>query len=96
MSITQEQINKLAINLNKLKSKDEEKLLKSVNFLLKYVDLLNEVDTTNIPSTINIISKKNNILRKDDISPDILPKDLLNCSPQKVIANQIAVNDIMK
>ncbi len=96
MSITQEQINKLAINLNKLHPKDEEKLLNSVNFLLKYVDSLNEVDTKDIIPTINIISKKDNILRKDEIASDILPKDMLNCSPQKVIANQIAVNDIMK
>lgn len=96
MSITQEQINKLTKNLNKLNPKNEEKLLKSINSLLKYVDLLNEVDTKDINPTINIISKNNNTLRDDYINSDIASKDLLNCSPQKVIANQIAVNDIMK
>ena len=96
MSITQEQIRKIAKNLAKVHTKNEEKLQKDMNSILDYIDLLNEVDTTWVTPTVSVVSKPENILRKDEIKTKNTRQELLNCSKQKIIANQIAVADIMK
>ena len=96
MSITQEQIRKIAKNLAKVHTKNEEKLQKDMNSILDYIDLLNEVDTTWVTPTVSVVSKPENILRKDEIKTKNTRQELLNCSKQKIIANQIAVVDIMK
>ncbi len=94
MSLTQEQIEKLSKNLSKIKL-DNEKLGQDINGILKYINLLNEVNTTWVKPTISVIDSEN-ILREDIEIRSIDPKDLLACSNQKVIANQIAVSNIMK
>lgn len=96
MSITQEQIKKISRNLTKLAPRNEEKLAHSISSILTYIDLLNEVDTKNIVPTISVISKKNWDLKNDIEVRNITPISLLKCSPQKIIANQIAISDIMK
>ncbi len=95
MSVTQEQIEKLSKNLSKI-NVNSEKLTWDVNWILKYIDLLNEVDTNWIKATISVIETKS-ILR-EDINKDkgISKKELLDCSNQKVIADQIAITNIMK
>lgn len=95
MSITQEQIKKISKNLAKLYPKNEERLANSINSILSYIDLLNEVDTTGVKPTVSVVWKKTG-LKKDIEKRNIEPVSLLKCSPQKVIANQIAVSDIMK
>lgn len=95
MSITQEQIRKIAKNLAKLNTTHEEKIFKDVNSILGYIDLLNEVDTTWVEPTVSVITK-NNSLREDNIKPKTSREELLSCSKQKIIANQIAVDNIMK
>ncbi len=95
MTITQEQVRKISKNLAKLHPKNEEKLSQNMTSILDYIDLLNEVDTTWIAPTVSVISKTKNDLRKDIEKREIVPIDLLKCSPQKIIANQIAVSDIM-
>lgn len=94
MSLTQEQIEKLSKNLSKIKL-DNEKLGQDINWILDYIDLLNEVDTTWINPTVSVVEIENS-MRKDVEVRNIEPKDLLDCSNQKVIANQIAVSNIMK
>lgn len=96
MTITQEQIIKISKNLAKLHPQNEEKLASSMNSILEYVDLLNEVNTEGINPTISVISKENIQLKDDEEKRDIKPLDLLKCSSQKIIANQIAVSDIMR
>lgn len=96
MTITQEQILKLSKNLAKLHPQNEEKLAMSMSSILDYIDLLNEVDTSWVEPTISVISKKSSELKEDVEKRNITPSELLKCSPQKVIANQIAVSDIMK
>ena len=96
MSITQEEIRRISKNLAKLTPKNEEKLLWSINSILKYVDLLNEIDTTGVTPTISVVAKNQNDFKKDVEKREISPGSLLACSPQRVIANQIAVSDIMK
>ncbi len=94
MSLTQEQIEKLSKNLSKIRI-DNEKLAQDVNWILHYVDLLNEVDTTGVKCTTSVIESES-ILREDIEKREVEPKDLLACSKQKVIANQIAISNIMK
>ncbi len=96
MSITQEEIHKIAKNLSKLEPKNEEKLVGSINSILKYVSLLNEIDTSNVTPTVNVISKAQHPLKDDEEKREFSPSSLLACSEQKVIANQIAISDIMK
>lgn len=94
MSLTQEQIEKLSKNLSKIEIV-EPKLGEDINNILSYIDLLNEVDTTWIEPTVSVIDSEN-ILRKDlEKEKNVTPKELLSCSPQKVIANQIAISNIM-
>lgn len=95
MSLTQEQIEKLSKSLSKLKI-NNEKIAKDLDWILNYVDLLNEVDTTWVKPTVSVIESKN-ILREDKIiEKNITRKELLNCSNQKIIAEQIAISNIMK
>ena len=95
MSVTQEQIEKLSKNLSKI-SVDNEKIAKWVNWILEYIEMLNEVDTKWVKSTVSVIESEN-ILRKDIKKEKVLTRnDLLSCSNQKIIADQIAITSIMK
>jgi len=95
MSVTQEQIEKLSKNLSKINT-SSEKLTWDVNGILKYVELLNEVDTSWVKPTVSVIESEN-ILRKDiEKKKDISREELLKCSNQKIIADQIALTNIMK
>ncbi len=93
MSLTQEQIKKLAENLSKITLNDT-KITKDINSILEYIDLLNKLDTSWVEATVNVVSWENK-LRKDSISKKIETKDLLACSNQKVISDQIAISNIM-
>ena len=97
MSVTQEEIKKISENLSKLSPKNLWNLTQSVDSILSYFELLNEVDTDWVIPTINVVQKES-ILRSDteNIHKDVSPEELLACSNQKVIAGQIAVNNIMK
>ncbi len=95
MSITQEILKNITHNLSKLKVADEAKILKNVNDLLNYMDTLNQVNTTWVEATISVINSKSK-LRLDSVNEKIVKvKELLECSPQKVINNQIAISNIM-
>ncbi|NUJ97641.1 Asp-tRNA(Asn)/Glu-tRNA(Gln) amidotransferase subunit GatC [Candidatus Gracilibacteria bacterium] len=95
MTITQDQIKKIAKNLCKLPA-EEVKIINDIGEILNYVDLLNEVDTNGVEPTISVV-KKDNVLRKDEqTQKQASPEELLACSPQKVIAEQIAIGNIMK
>ena len=95
MSLRQEQIKKIAENLSKIPS-DNPQIEQDLNNILKYFDLLKQVDTDNIQPTYSVILKEN-VLR-DDILKDkeVSRKELLDCSNQQIVAEQIAVANIMK
>ena len=95
MSLTQDQIKKLLKNLSKLSVDNEEVLTTKVNSIVWYMDLLNEVDTTWVEPTVSV-SKKENILREDIENREFSRKEMLDCSNQKVIWDQIAISSIMK
>lgn len=94
MSITQEEVSKIAKNLSKLPIPNQS-ITGSLNNILHYIDVLSEVDTTWVMPTISVIDHKKNSLKEDRISQSIDPNALLWCSPQKVIAHQIAIHNIM-
>jgi len=95
MTLTQEQIKKIAENLSKIPL-DNEEMWKDLNSILDYFELLKEVDTNWVEPTYSVISKKN-ILREDIIEEkQISRKELLDCSNQQVVADQIAISNIMK
>jgi len=95
MSLTQEQITKIAENLSKIPATNPN-IESDLNNILKYFDLLKEVDTENIIPTYSVILKEN-ILREDKLEEKVLSrKELLDCSNQQVVADQIAVSNIMK
>ncbi len=95
MSLTQDQIGKLSKNLSKI-SVDNEKIAGDINWILKYIELLEEVDTTWIKPTISVVESESRL--REDIETDkkVSREDLLWCSKQKVIADQIAIANIMK
>ena len=95
MSLTQEQIEKLSKNLSKI-SVDNKKIAWDVNWILDYIELLNEVDTTWIEATISVVDNRDNLRTDIEEKKDITREELLACSNQKVIANQIAITNIMK
>jgi len=95
MSITQEEIEKIAKNLAKVDLQDPQWLAKSINSILQYVDILNEVDTTGVEPTVNVVDKKYSLSQGEIAVHPASSEELLSCSPQEVIANQIAVKDIM-
>ena len=94
MSLTQEQIEKLSKNLSKI-NLDDPKLVGNINEILAYIDLLWEVDTTWVAGTSTVV-EKNNVLRKDiEGEKTISREELLACSKQKIIQDQIAISNIM-
>jgi len=95
MSLTQEQIEKLAKNLSKI-SVDNEKIAWDVNWILNYIELLNEVDTKWVEPTVSVVDSRDNLRTDEKQDKKISREDLLNCSNQKVIADQIAITNIMK
>jgi aspartyl-tRNA(Asn)/glutamyl-tRNA(Gln) amidotransferase subunit C len=95
MSLTQEQIKKLSINLSKL-SEPENDFVSSSNDILNYMEMLNNVDTTGVVPTISV-SNIDNTLRSDvEVEKTLSKQDLLNKSQQKVVADHIAVSNIMQ
>lgn len=95
MSLTQEQIEKLSKNLSKIEISDP-KLAWDINNILDYVELLNEVDTTWVVPTVSVVEIENNLREDNEIQKNVTTKELLECSPQKIVANQIAISNIMK
>lgn len=95
MSLTQEQIEKLSLNLSKIRL-NTGKLGNNIQEILSYIDLLNELDTTWVEPTNSVIEKDNE-LREDSIWENkVDPMDLLACSEQKVISRQVTISNIMK
>ena len=101
MSLTQEQIKKLANNLCKLWDASE-KLWWDINEILEYIDLLSEIDTSWVIPTISVIENDintnwgQNNLRKDILEEKkVSREELLDCSNGKIIQNQIAIQNIM-
>ena len=95
MSLTQEQIEKLSKNLSKI-NVDNKKIAWDINGILDYIELLNEVDTNWVKSTVSVIESDNKLREDIELKNNITREQLLTCSNQKIIADQIAITSIMK
>ena len=96
MILTQEQVEKLLRWLSKLSVEDSAKFTQDINAIIGYMKILDEVDTTDVIPTVSVVQKQN-ILRPDmQQAKTIHPHELLECSHQKIIADQISINNIMK
>lgn len=95
MSVTQEQIQKIAEKLSKLPW-DNDKLAGNIQDILGYMELLEEIDTSGVAGTVSVIDNEKNI--REDIlkEKETLPKELLECSNQKVVGGNIILPNIMK
>ena len=76
MSITQEQMKNIVLNLSKLPHVDS-KIEWDVNNIINYMDILNEIDTTWVKPTVSISDYKNT-LRKDTEIRFTNPQDILD------------------
>ncbi|MCH2189114.1 aspartyl/glutamyl-tRNA amidotransferase subunit C [Candidatus Gracilibacteria bacterium] len=94
MSVTQEQMKKLTQNLSKLHS-GSQGVESGIHSTLDYIDTLSNVDTAGVKTTVSSVATKGH-LREDKEIRDMSPSDLLACSPQKIISNQIALTNIMQ
>ena len=95
MSQIQEQIKKIAEKLSKVPG-GNQKLAGNIEDIISYMNLLDEVDTTWVEPTISVVTQ-GTPLREDKIEAKIVnPKDLLDCSNQKVVSDQIVLPNIMK
>jgi len=95
MSISQDDLQKIAKKLSKIPG-DNPKLLQNITDILGYMDLLSEVDTDGVKPTISVV--ENNAHLRNDTREQAFstPDELLGCSEQKVVSNQIVLPNIMK
>lgn len=95
MSISQEQLQKIARGLSKIPA-ENPKLLGNISDILDYMKLLDEVDTSGVKPTISV-GETQAYLREDvRENSHISAKSLLACSAQSVIADHIVLPNIMK
>ena len=66
MSISQEQLKKIAEKLSKIPG-DNEKILANITDILSYMELLNEVNTDGVIPTVSVVETEGT-LRKDILS----------------------------
>lgn len=95
MTLSQDELQKIAKRLTKIEA-NNPKLLGNIQDVLNYMKLLEEIDTSGIVPTISVV-EENARLREDKIQnpTGVTPQELLNSSPQKVIADQIVLPNIM-
>lgn len=95
MTITQDQIQKIARNLSKIPG-GNEKLAGNIQDILKYMELLNEVDTDGVEPTVSVIAQWQALRADIQTDKKVAPSELLKCSSQKVVGEQIILPNIMK
>jgi aspartyl/glutamyl-tRNA(Asn/Gln) amidotransferase C subunit len=93
MSISQDELKKIAEKLSKIPG-DNDKLLGNITDIISYMDLLSEVDTTDIIPTVSVVDDIA-LLREDTIDNPTGAKNILASSHQKIVADQIVLPNIM-
>ena len=97
MSLTQEQIAHIA-RLSRLSPSPEElvKYQKNLSNIVDYVDMLAKIPKESLEG-VEVTSPLILPLREDEVVREGKPtrKELLHCSNQRVVADQIAIPNIM-
>ncbi len=91
MSITQEQIDNIIVNLSKLPNNGQQGDIKNI---MEHMKILEEVDTTGVEPTVSVATHTW-ALREDIETRFVEPSEVLQCSKQNIIANQITLPNIM-
>lgn len=96
MSISQDELQKIAEKLSKIPG-GNPKLLGNIRDVLSYMELLEGLDTTGVIPTVSVVESHAH-LREDILAnpTKVEATDLLACSKQKIIAQQIVLPNIMK
>lgn len=95
MSVSQEELKKIAEKLSKIPG-DNPEIYGNFSDILGYMELLEEVDTSWVTPTVSVIESSAHL--RDDKVEDVplsSAKELLQASNQKVIADQIILPNIM-
>ena len=75
--------------------KEVEALLKNLQSILKYIDLLNEVDTKDVMICNHVTETASNVMREDDVAETLPRKIFLENSPSYV-GGMIRVPPVIK
>jgi len=94
MSISQDDLQKIAKKLSKIPG-DNPKLLQNITDILGYMDLLSEVDTAGVEPTVSVVDNTAHLREDERKEAEANPEELLSCSEQKVVSNQIILPNIM-
>lgn len=94
MSVSQEELKKIAEKLSKIPG-NNPKLLGNITDILGYMDLLQEVDTTWVKATVSVVDAPANLREDDQNQTCSNPDELLECSKQKVMGRQVILPNIM-
>lgn len=91
MKLTKEQVTHIAklarINLTEA---EVEKFTSQLGNIIGFIEKLNEVDTEGIPET-NQVTGLQNASREDEVRPFGFEEDLIACSQNPIVDNQIKV-----
>jgi len=97
MKLSQEQVKRIEM-LARLKLSDEEREMYSeqLSQILDYIDKLDELDITEAEK--KGIQYPHHLQTREDVvvEQETTREDLLGCSPQDVVGDQIAIKNIMK
>jgi len=74
---------------------EQEKLLKDMQSILAYADLLQEADTSGVEPCNHVLEGMNNVMR-EDIPEDILPRDTFLANAPAHVGGMIKVPPVIK
>ncbi len=83
--------------LSRIECTEEEQtnLLKDLENILQYIDLLNEVDTENVAPCNHVLEEVTNVMREDEIGEPLPRKVFLENAPAQ-IGGMIRVPPVIK
>ncbi len=74
---------------------EQDKLLKDLQNILAYIDLLNELDTENVPPCNHVLEDINNVMREDKVGKTLSRESFLANAPSH-IGGMIRVPPVFK
>ena len=83
MKVTEKDVSYVADLANlELTDQERHRMLKDLNSILDYIDLLNELDTSNVPPMAQISGDEGGYLREDTLIPCLPHADAMKNAPE--------------
>ena len=83
MKVTEKDVSYVADLANlELTNQERQRMLKDLNSILDYIDLLNELDTSNVPPMAQISGDEGGYLREDELIPCLPHADAMKNAPE--------------